>query len=163
MNKAAIWKLGRVEQVRKMEQQRGYQHHFSQGFSVLREVEGRSQKFKKILSILQHFRFSTTSLQCLDIGFSGRIITSLLGEHFLTAIGIDINQEALQYARSHSSSSNVHFWVPDSMALPFKDNTMEVIICNRVYEHVPDAKRMMREIYRVLKKEGFCYFSAGNK
>jgi ubiquinone/menaquinone biosynthesis C-methylase UbiE len=163
MNKAAIWKLGRVEQVRKMEQQRGYQRHLSQEYSVLKEVKGRSQKFNKILSILRHFQISTPSLQCLDIGCSSGIITSLLGEHFLTAIGIDIDQEALRYARSHSSSSNVHFLVSDSMALPFKDNTIEVIICNHVYEHVPDANRMMREIYRVLKKEGFCYFSAGNK
>ena len=51
----------------------------------------------------------------------------------------------------------------DSMAIPFGDNTFDVIVCNQIYEHVPDAKQMMEEIYRVLKKQGFCYFAAGNR
>jgi len=142
---------------------RGYQLHLSQGDFVLKDIEGRTRKFEKIISILQDFHPGTRSMNCLDIGCSSGIITSLLGSHFLMAIGIDIDREALQYAKSHSSSSHVHFGVSDSMALPFKDNTVEVIVCNQVYEHVPDANRMMKEIYRVLKKEGFCYFSAGNK
>jgi ubiquinone/menaquinone biosynthesis C-methylase UbiE len=49
------------------------------------------------------------------------------------------------------------------MALPFRDNAIEVIICNHIYEHVPNANQMMKEIYRVLKENGFCYFSAANK
>jgi len=146
-----------------MTQKRGYQFHLSRGNSVLRDIESRTQKFKKILSVLQDFNPGTQSLKCLDIGCSSGIITSLLGNHFLMAIGIDIDQEALQYAKSHSASSRVNFWVSDSMTLPFKADTIEVIVCNQVYEHVPDANRMMTEIYRVLKKEGFCYFSAGNK
>jgi 2-polyprenyl-3-methyl-5-hydroxy-6-metoxy-1,4-benzoquinol methylase len=146
-----------------MTPKRGYQLHLSRGDFVLKNIEGRTRKLEKIISILQDFHPGTRSMNCLDIGCSSGIITSLLGEHFLTAIGIDIDQEALQYAKSHSASSHVHFWVSDSMALPFRDNTMEVIVCNQVYEHVPDANRMMREIHRVLKKEGFCYFSAGNK
>ena len=163
MNEAANWKLAPAEQVRKMDQQRGYQRHLSQEYPVLKEVKGRRQKFDKILSVLRHFQIGTPSFRCLDIGCSSGIITSLLGNYFLTAIGIDIDQEALRYAKSRSSSSNVYFLASDSMALPFKDNTIEVVVCNHVYEHVPDASRMMREIYRVLKKEGFCYLSAGNK
>jgi len=79
------------------------------------------------------------------------------------AIGIEIDQEAIQYAQQHSLSTRVHFLTADSMALPFHDNSVDVIVCNHIYEHVPDADQMMGEIYRVLKQEGFCYFSAGNK
>jgi len=146
-----------------MTPERGYQLHLSRGDSVLKDIEGRTHKFQKIISILQDFHPETRSMNCLDIGCSSGIITSLLGNHFLMVIGVDIDQEALQYAKSHSLSSCVHFGVSDSMALPFKDNTVDVVVCNQVYEHVPDANCMMREIYRVLKREGFCYFSAGNK
>jgi SAM-dependent methyltransferase len=37
------------------------------------------------------------------------------------------------------------------------------VVCNHVYEHVPDAKRLLDEIYRVLKPGGVCYFAAGNR
>lgn len=142
---------------------RGYQLHLSRGDVVLRDVQGRTRKFEKIISVLQDFNPGTQSLNCLDIGCSSGIITSLLGDHFRTAIGMEIDQEAIQYAQPHSLSARVQFLIADSMALPFHDSSVDVIVCNHIYEHVPYAVRMMDEIYRVLKEEGFCYFSAGNK
>jgi ubiquinone/menaquinone biosynthesis C-methylase UbiE len=142
---------------------RGYQPHLSRGDFVLKDVKGRTQKFEKIISVLQNFNPGTQYLICLDIGCSSGIITSLLGEHFRMAIGIEIDREAIRYARRHSSSIRLQFLTADSMALPFHDNSVDVIVCNHIYEHVPDADQMMGEIYRVLKEEGFCYFSAGNK
>jgi ubiquinone/menaquinone biosynthesis C-methylase UbiE len=74
------------------------------------------------------------------------------------SIGMDIDQEAIQYAQNHSSSPNVQFLIADSMALSFRNNSFDVIVCNHIYEHVPYADKMMDEIYRVLKVNGFCYF-----
>jgi len=146
-----------------MIQKRGYQLHLSQGDFVLKDVKGRTQKFEKILSVLQDFHPGTQSLNCLDIGCSSGIITSLLGNHFRMSIGMDIDQEAIQYAQNHSSSTRVPFLIADSMTLPFRNNSIDVIVCNHIYEHVPYADKMMDEVYRILKEGGFCYFSAGNK
>jgi len=146
-----------------MTQKRDYQLHLSRGDLVLKDIEGRTQKFKKCLSVLQDFHPGTRSLNCLDIGCSSGIITSLLGNHFQMSIGMDIDAEAIQYAQGHSPSTRVHFLTADSMALPFHDNSVDVIVCNHIYEHVPYSDRMMDEVYRVLKEDGFCYFSAGNK
>ncbi|MGA2515011.1 MAG: class I SAM-dependent methyltransferase [Thermodesulfobacteriota bacterium] len=146
-----------------MAEKRGYQLHLSRGDSALKNIEGRTQKFEKIISVLQDFHPRTQSLKCLDIGCSSGIITSLLGNHFQMSIGLDIDQEAIEYAKKHSASAFVQFLIADSMALPFHDNSLDAIVCNHVYEHVPDAQQMINEIYRVLKENGFCYFSAGNK
>jgi ubiquinone/menaquinone biosynthesis C-methylase UbiE len=78
-------------------------------------------------------------------------------------VGMDIDQEALQFAKTRCPLSRVHFLTGDAMALPLLDNSMDVVVCNHIYEHVPEASQMMAEIHRVLRKEGFCYFSAGNK
>ena len=43
------------------------------------------------------------------------------------------------------------------------NDTFDVIVCTHIYEHVPDAQTMVKEIYRVLKPEGICYFAAGNR
>lgn len=39
--------------------------------------------------------------------------------------------------------------------LPFEGNTFDVILCNHVLEHVPEDRKAMSEIYRVLKPGGF--------
>lgn len=146
-----------------MTQKRGYQLHLSRGDSVLKEVEGRTKKFEKISSVLRDFHPAIQSLVCLDVGSSSGIITSLLGTHFSHAIGMDIDREAVSYAKDHFSSSRVTFLIGDSLALPFRDGSVDVIICNHIYEHVPQPRKLMDEIYRILKEDGFCYFSAGNK
>ena len=42
----------------------------------------------------------------------------------------------------------------DICDLPFKDNTYDFILCNHVLEHIPDDKKAMQELYRVLKPNG---------
>lgn len=42
----------------------------------------------------------------------------------------------------------------DICALPFEDETYDLILCNHVLEHIPDDHKAMRELYRILKKGG---------
>jgi SAM-dependent methyltransferase len=43
----------------------------------------------------------------------------------------------------------------DITALDYPDNFFDVVICNHVLEHVPDDKKAMSEMFRVLKKGGW--------
>jgi len=42
----------------------------------------------------------------------------------------------------------------DICALPFEDNSYDLILCNHVLEHIPNDLKAMSELYRVLKKGG---------
>ena len=46
----------------------------------------------------------------------------------------------------------------DICALPFEDESFDVVLCNHVLEHIPDDTQAMRELYRVLKKGGWGIF-----
>lgn len=46
----------------------------------------------------------------------------------------------------------------DICDLPFKNNEFDVVFCNHVLEHIPDDKKAMHELYRVMKKDGFGIF-----
>lgn len=46
----------------------------------------------------------------------------------------------------------------DICNLPFKDNTYDVILCNHVLEHIPNDKKAMEELYRVMKPGGWGIF-----
>ena len=143
-----------------------YQHGYSKICLEMFNLRSRTLKSKKIYAVCKHF--SKTSkrdlrdLICLEIGCSAGIITRSLSKHFKMGIGCDIDHDAIHSA-SVTESNNALFAVADALNMPFKDQSIDVIICNHVYEHVPDSNKMVKEIYRILKDDGFCYFAAANK
>jgi len=46
----------------------------------------------------------------------------------------------------------------DVTSIPFDDNYFDVIICSHVLEHVPDDRRAMKELNRVMKPDGWGIF-----
>lgn len=46
----------------------------------------------------------------------------------------------------------------DICNLPFEDNSFDFILCNHVLEHIPDDKKAMQELYRILKPGGIGIF-----
>ena len=83
--------------------------------------------------------------------------------YFGEVVGIDIDAPAVRYARENFTKDNLEFNIGDAMNIKFPKNSFDVVICAHIYEHVPDADRLMAEIRRVLKPGGVCYFSAGNR
>lgn len=123
----------------------------------------REAKARKILAVLSDFLDAPMGqLRVLDVGCSSGIITNVLGRYFRAVTGTDIDQEALAYAAG-TKVTNVDFLPADAMELPFRKESFDVVICAHVYEHVPDSARLIREIHRVLKQGGVCFFSAGNR
>lgn len=51
----------------------------------------------------------------------------------------------------------------DVTALPFADETYDVVICNHVLEHIIDDNKAMQELYRVMKKGGWGIFQVPMK
>jgi 2-polyprenyl-3-methyl-5-hydroxy-6-metoxy-1,4-benzoquinol methylase len=141
-----------------------YQFNLSEKHKALLDLESRVPKYQKIISVVHDFQPHTENLKCLDVGCSGGIISSLLATHFKFIIGVDIDDSAIREAKKGAGERNASFFLTgDVMNLSFADQSFDIAICNHIYEHVPDASRMMSEISRVLKKDGICYFAAGNK
>ena len=46
----------------------------------------------------------------------------------------------------------------DICALPFEDDSFDIILCNHVLEHIPDDHKAMTELYRVMKPGGWGVF-----
>jgi 2-polyprenyl-3-methyl-5-hydroxy-6-metoxy-1,4-benzoquinol methylase len=123
----------------------------------------RETKARKILAVLMDFLSAPPDqLRVLDLGCSSGIITNFLARHFRAVTGLDIDREALTFA-VNTRAVNAGFMCGDALELPFRGGSFDAVICAHVYEHVPDSARLMDEIYRVLKKEGICFFAAGNK
>jgi len=145
---------------------RGYQHNFSRMVDgAMYNRQAREKKAKTMLAIMHDYleATSTSSLRLLDVGSSTGIIANYLADHFLQVTGIDIDKEAINFAAETFQKPNLEFKTDDLMKLSFSDETFDVVICTQIYEHVPDAQTMIKEICRVLKPGGICYFAAGNR
>jgi len=128
------------------------------------DLEGRERKAKTILAVLKDFfGAELKSLSLLDTGCSTGIIAHYLSDYLGEVVGIDTDEPAIQYARENFTKDRIRFNVADAMAVPFPKSHFDVVICAHVYEHVPDADKLLAEIHRVLKPGGVCYFAAGNR
>lgn len=74
-------------------------------------------------------------------------------------IGLDIekNQDI-----SSRKEKNIHFQVYDGVHIPFEENSFDLIYCNQVLEHVQYPFELLKNIYRVLKVNGYFIGSTSN-
>jgi SAM-dependent methyltransferase len=89
-----------------------------------------------------------------------------LERHFLEGMqadyaGVDINEEAIQFAKAHAREPE-RFQVGQAEALPYADGTFDVVLCLDVLEHVQDEKKALSEIARALRPGGRLVLSVPN-
>lgn len=126
---------------------------------------GRRRRAARIMSILEDFGdVDLMQSSLLDVGASHGLITLALAPGVRFAVGIDVDRDGVAAAaRDPEAGDDCAFVVASGMQLPFNDGSFDVIVCNHVYEHVPDASRLMAEIGRVLRPGGVCYFAGGHR
>lgn len=128
----------------------------------LQDREGRLRRAARIARVLEDLGGVDLSVaRLLDVGASHGLITLALAERSAAAVGVDVDREGIFAAASEPGSAS--FAIASGMQLPFSGESFDVVICNHIYEHVPDAPRMMAEIARVLRAGGSCYFAGGHR
>ncbi len=62
-------------------------------------------------------------------------------------------QEGIKYHQGFYYSKDIS--IIDIRKLDLKDNTYDIIFCNHVLEHIPEDYQAMKELYRVMKPNGW--------
>jgi len=131
--------------------------------SRMNVVTERVAKAATMYAVLLDYLGSTSDKVVLDIGCSRGTMLFSFAALFKQAIGVDVDKSSITYAKKHHKLDNLSFHHGDaSSKLPLDDSSVDVIICNQVYNFVADQDGLMREILRVLKKDGICYFAGVN-
>jgi SAM-dependent methyltransferase len=127
------------------------------------DADSRGQKARKAIAIVEDYRPDVDCLDMLEIGCSAGYGTIVYAEAFGHVTGIDIDEPAVEHAVCDNGRPNIRYLVMDAQRTGFPDGCFDVVACTHIYEHVPDAPRLMREIHRVLRPGGVCFFAAGNR
>jgi len=94
----------------------------------------------------------------LDVGCGTGEIVARLAVRFpgLDVTGIDLEEPHLVRARARCAGldAKTHFQVGDALALSLPDATFELVVSRHVVQAVPDARRALAEMVRVLAPGG---------
>ncbi len=137
---------------------------YSERFPILYDRDNRMQKARKIVAVMRDFYGADLGeLRVLDVGGSAGVMTTVFASEFREVIELDIDHVAVERGQAQCGARNVRWICGDGANLPFADASLDCVICNHVYEHLDNQKGLAAEIYRVLKPNGFCYWSAGSR
>lgn len=104
----------------------------------------------------------------LEIGCgTGHILTYIAKDRKADAYGIDIspNAEKVIHQFEQKNDAHVNFRVGDGFAVPYPENTFDVVYSEGVIEHFTEAQtqKMVEEHVRVCKKDGLVIISVPNE
>lgn len=77
-----------------------------------------------------------------------------------SAFGIDLSLQSLRNTKTRFNSSRVA--QGDAQALPFAGNTLDLVICSEVIEHLPNRDLFFSEAYRILRYDGVLILTTPN-
>lgn len=123
----------------------------------------RRNKALRTVTMIEDFIPNLRDKKCLVIGSSTGIMSSVVAEYFNHVTGIDIDMDAMKIAREKYSKRNIEYLEMDALNMKFPNAHFDVVICHHTYEHVYDSSILVKEIKRVMKDGGVCYFGAPNR
>lgn len=96
----------------------------------------------------------------LDVGCGPGTVTLDLAKRLAPGevVGIDMSATVIESARAagkDADAANVTFDVADAYALPYADDSFDVVHAHQVLQHLSDPVAVLREMRRVAKPGGF--------
>ncbi len=122
-----------------------------------REISIERGKF--VRSIISKVR-KCQNLKILDVG-SGEGGTSKVLSRDNIVTSFDTNK--IRLLRQQNSFSNFNLLCGSSSSLPFKNNSLDLVILQDVLEHLDNMKKLINNVYNLLNDNGMIYLSTPNK
>jgi 2-polyprenyl-3-methyl-5-hydroxy-6-metoxy-1,4-benzoquinol methylase len=122
----------------------------------------RDQKARNILDCLRLLSdLEPKNLSCIDIGCGSGGISLHLAPYFKHVCAFDPEpwQRCQEYV---AQAPNLSFREESIESLSLAGDSVDIVICNQVNEHVPCPETLIAQVFRILKPGGICYFAGPN-
>ncbi len=121
---------------------------------LMREAQSRYHYIKKFIG-----RTDTVLDMASGTGYGSNIIA----EKAALVVGIDISDEALLFAKNNFPKENLGFIKMDVHKTLFQDKAFSVIVGFEMIEHLQKPKVFLKEVDRLLSKNGYFLVSTPNR
>lgn len=99
----------------------------------------------------------------LDLGCGPGTFSRVLDKKGFSVFAVDYSAEMIERAKKKCSDCNISFLRADAYNLPYQDNFFDIVICLGVFQTIEKEQEAIREIKRVLKKDGRVFITTLNK
>lgn len=99
----------------------------------------------------------------LDIACGSGYGTNILSTYSKKVCGVDIDESSINNAKKVYNKINIEFKAGSAVAIPYKDNFFDIVVSFETIEHIKEHDEMLKEIKRVLKKDGILIISTPDK
>jgi len=129
-------------------------------FKPLHQINPLRRQF-----IIQHAQ-NIFDHNILDVGCGGGILSESLAKLGAKVTGIDMGEEPLNIAKLHALESNVSV---DYQRITAEEKAQEmpesydIVTCMEMLEHVPDPSSIVAACAKMVKPNGYVFFSTLNK
>jgi 2-polyprenyl-3-methyl-5-hydroxy-6-metoxy-1,4-benzoquinol methylase len=115
----------------------------------------RRAQLDTVLAAAKKYSVDFVGKTVLDLGCNdGAISIGFLESGASEVIGVDIDAEAIERARINNRRDGVSYFVGGTDRLPIPNESVEIILCYDVFEHVSQPDAILKECRRVLKPGG---------
>lgn len=121
---------------------------------------GRAE-IKQVLNTLKKNGVTVNLGRAMDFGSGVGRLSQALGKEFKQVTGVDIADSMIERANKYNKQKNVTFkHVTSGDLKAFKDRTYDFVFTDIVFQHMRTdfTKKYLKEMYRVLKKDGVLVF-----
>lgn len=113
---------------------------------------------KNLRSLLVNKIYADTNDSIHTRSAINRLLKEYNGNSFVLNIGSGNKRIAPHVKNLDISSGQNIDYVCDAANIPIDDNSVDFIITQEAFEHIPKPKKALKECYRVLKNGGKIYF-----
>ena len=99
----------------------------------------------------------------LDIACGDGYGAAMLARHAAQVTGVDIDTPTVERARGKYVADNLRFLQGSATDIPLDDDSVDLVVSFETIEHLMEQDRMLYEIRRVLRPEGFLLISSPDK
>lgn len=99
----------------------------------------------------------------LDIACGDGYGSAMLARYAAQVTGVDIDTPTVERARGKYVADNLRFLQGSATDMPLEDDSVDLVVSFETIEHLTEQDRMLCEIRRVLRPEGFLLISSPDK
>ena len=97
----------------------------------------------------------------LEVGCGMGYFSNLATKAGAKVTGVDVGPKLIAICKSKNKKAK--FMVASASSLPFKDSSFDILLSTEVIEHVENQNKAIKEMARVLKRNGILVITTPNK
>lgn len=155
----------RIIDEKELNEMRKLDRHYFKLIDIYDTEFGDNDTFEKIITDKRHDYINrerdNSNLKVLDLGSGTGVYLPHISLISKDVYGCDLSRVMLN--RAKIKCPNVKFAIASAENLPYPSNYFDVVFCFNSFYHFNNQRKALKEISRVLKKEGRAYIEFYNK